>query len=483
MKKKSIGLNAILNGFRGILSLLFPLITFPYISHVLGVKGIGIYNFSSSYVNYFSLLAALVISTYAIREGAKYRDNKRKINMFASQLFTINIWSTLVAYVLLFLSLFIFNTLKNYVSCILVFSIQILFTTLGTEWVYSIYEDYLYITIRSIVFNLLSILLMFIFVRNPNDYLNYSLITVIASVGSNLINFVHARKILNIKLVWKINWKYHLKPILVIFASSVAVMIYVNSDVTILGFMKNSYVVGIYSVSAKIYTMVKTVLVNILIVTVPRLAMLLGKKKYREYNSILLKVILNTFVVTLPAMTGMFMLSKYVIQIIAGTHFLTANTSLKILCIALIFSMFSWILSDCILIPAKRENKVLVNTLISALINIIFNILFIPSMNENAAAISTVLAEGYMMISNLYYSWYYVQDIIKSKLFIKNLISIFLGCCGIIIECFLCNIGFSSSILKILSSIILSIIMYVAVLVLLKNDVVMSFFNNLKKRL
>src|SRR5699024_7279585 len=320
-------------------------------------------------------------------------------------------------------------------------------------------------------------------VRNPNDYLNYSLITVIASVGSNLINFVHARKILNIKLVWKINWKYHLKPILVIFASSVAVMIYVNSDVTILGFMKNSYVVGIYSVSAKIYTMVKTVLVNILIVTVPRLAMLLGKKKYREYNSILLKVILNTFVVTLPAMTGMFMLSKYVIQIIAGTHFLTANTSLKILCIALIFSMFSWILSDCILIPAKRENKVLVNTLISALINIIFNILFIPSMNENAAAISTVLAEGYMMISNLYYSWYYVQDIIKSKLFIKNLISIFLGCCGIIIECFLCNIGFSSSILKILSSIILSIIMYVAVLVLLKNDVVMSFFNNLKKRL
>ena len=53
MKKRSLGINAFLNSFRSILNLLFPLITFPYISRVLSVKGVGIYNFANTYVSYF----------------------------------------------------------------------------------------------------------------------------------------------------------------------------------------------------------------------------------------------------------------------------------------------------------------------------------------------------------------------------------------------------------------------------------------------
>ena len=79
MKRKSIAVNAFLNGLRSLLNILFPLITFPYISRKLTVEGIGIYNFSNSIVSYFLMIAALGISNYAIREGAKYRNNKDKI--------------------------------------------------------------------------------------------------------------------------------------------------------------------------------------------------------------------------------------------------------------------------------------------------------------------------------------------------------------------------------------------------------------------
>ena len=71
MKYKSLKINALLNSFRSILNILFPIITFPYVSRVLQVKGIGIYNFSNSVISYFLLIAALGINTYAIREGAK----------------------------------------------------------------------------------------------------------------------------------------------------------------------------------------------------------------------------------------------------------------------------------------------------------------------------------------------------------------------------------------------------------------------------
>ncbi|OYS56345.1 hypothetical protein CBF92_00770, partial [Limosilactobacillus reuteri] len=68
MRNKSLKVNAFLNSLRSLLSIIFPLITFPYVSRVLSVSGIGKYNFSNSIVSYFTLIAALGISTYAIRE-------------------------------------------------------------------------------------------------------------------------------------------------------------------------------------------------------------------------------------------------------------------------------------------------------------------------------------------------------------------------------------------------------------------------------
>lgn len=49
------------------LSMIFPLITFPYISRILLAEGVGKYNFSYTYISYFQLLASLGISTYAIK--------------------------------------------------------------------------------------------------------------------------------------------------------------------------------------------------------------------------------------------------------------------------------------------------------------------------------------------------------------------------------------------------------------------------------
>ena len=105
-------MNAFLNGLRSVLNLLFPLITFPYVSRVLSVSGIGIYNFSNTYISYFILIAGLGIATYAIREGAKYRNDRRKIEEFSSQIFSINMIATVIAYVLLFASLLIFADCK-----------------------------------------------------------------------------------------------------------------------------------------------------------------------------------------------------------------------------------------------------------------------------------------------------------------------------------------------------------------------------------
>lgn len=480
MKRKSMGINAFLNGIRGALNLLFPLITFPYVSRILSVSGLGIYNFSSTYVDYFVLIAGLGIATYAVREGAKYRNNPHKIEEFSSQIFSINMLSTIIAYVLLCVSLLIFKNLNNYVSCILIFSLQILFTTLGTEWIYTIYEDYTYITIRSIIFKIISIILLFLCVKKPEDYLIYATITVFAGVGSNILNFIHAKTFIHIKFTLKINWRSHLKPILIIFASAIAVTIYVSSDITILGVLKNDYAVGIYSTSVKIYKIAQGLLSGILAVTVPRLAFLWGQKRLEEYNNVLIRVINTLGILILPATVGLIMLSHEIVLIIASKKYLPSVNSLRIISWSIIFSLFAWIFSECVLIPIKKEKLVLKNTLITAAINIILNFILIPFMSYDGASLSTVLAEFSVMMMNGYSCRNIIKPIFSKKEIWKNLFESSLGCIGIVTVCLLCNIGYESIILRTILSVILSVIIYGAILILLQNKVALFMLNKAK---
>lgn len=480
MKKKSLGVNAVVNSIRSVVNLIFPLITFPYVSHVLSVSGMGIYNFSSIYVGYFLLLAGLGIYTYAVREGAKFRDDKAKMDEFASQIFTINIVSTLIAYVLLLISLLIFKDLKNYISAILVFSLQIIFTTIGTEWIYTIYEEYTYITIRSILSKIISMILLFLFVKNADDYLIYIGISVFASVGSNILNFIHSKSYCSIKLVKNIQWNKHLKPILIIFASSLAINIYVSSDTTILGLLKNNYAVGIYGLSVKIYSISESLMNAVMAVTIPRLAMLFGQKKWKEYNLTLKSIINFLIILILPGCIGIMMLSKDIVLIIAGEKYLASVNSLRIIIWAIIFSIFSWLFMQCILIPAKREKKALENTVITAIINIILNFILIPFLSYDGTSLSTVLAQIMVMLMNGYSSWDIVKPVILRKETLINLFESMIGCLAIVIICFLCNFGFNSLIWKVVFSIVLSIIIYGAILVLLKNKIAMTMLKKLR---
>ena len=322
---KSLGKNAFLNGFKNALNLLFPLLTFPYVSKILSVDGIGQYNFAQATVSYFSLLAGLGVSSYAIREGAKYRDDRNKFNVFTSEVLLFNTISTIIAYLLLVFCMLFVDKLKSYAPLIWVFSIQIVFTTIGIEWLYSIYEEYEYITVRSIAFKIISIVLIFLCVKDSEDAVNYATITVFSSVGSNFLNLIHSKEYFHIVKVKLRDCAKHIKPILVIFASNIAIMIYVYSDTTILGFMTTDYEVGIYSVSVKVYNIIKNLLSSALVVSIPRLSMYYGSGRITDFKNTAQKVYDSITALVLPAVVGLFCVSKNVILAISDDTYISAE--------------------------------------------------------------------------------------------------------------------------------------------------------------
>lgn len=477
-QNKSLGLNAVLNSLQSLLNLIFPLITFPYISRTLSVDGVGKYNFANSIISYFILLAGLGISVFAVREGAKLRDNRKEFSLFASRIFTINIVSTAISYLALFLILVLSTSLQKYNIAILIFSIQIFFTTLGVDWIYTIFEEYGYITARNIVFKVISALLLFIFVRHRDDYLNYIIISVVASTGSYLLNFFHAKKFCDLKLVLNFNWKKYLTPILTIFASTVAIKIYLASDVTMIGFLKNEYTVGIYSTATKIYGIVSVMLSAVTAVTIPRLAMLMGQERMDEYRQLLKRLINMLLVIILPGIIGLFMVSKDVILIIAGEKYLRSTVALQITCFAMLGSAMSTIFNQCVLMPAKREKKTLLSSSTSALLNIGLNFILIPIFAEKGAAFTTVLAEFTMMTMNFYFSRDITGFVFKDKQTWKNIFSAIAGCVGIFLACRVSSV-LPNMFIRLMVSISCSGVVYVIILLVLKNEVALRMFDQL----
>ena len=478
MKKRSIATNALLNTTKTVLGIIFPLITFPYVSRVLGVENLGIYNFSFSFLSYFLLIAALGISTYGIREGTQYREDKNKIQSFISELFSINMISTVAAYILLLLLLFLIPHMASYRKVILILSAEIIFTTLGVSWVCNVYEDFLAIAVRTIAFQILSLVLIFTFVRTADDLYKYVCILLISNSGANLVNFFYVRKKYCVfHLTCNIDWKKHLKPILIIFSTTVAITVYVSADTTMLGFMTNDYQVGLYGTAVKIYTIIKNILAAILMVLIPQFSLMFATGDRKRSDELFSKVFTALTVLMLPMCVGLFSLSDDIVLIISGKSFIGAAAPLRLLSIAIAFSLYAYLYTQCILIHIKKESIVFRATLISAIANIGLNFVLIPLWGINAAAITTIIAELITFLISFYYSRESVR-ILADK---KDILSSLIGCGVILSICFLLR-KIDILWIRIIASIIGSLIGYIFVLVIMKNTVILEIKGIIRKR-
>lgn len=469
MKSPSVKKNAILNMVKQVCSILFPLITFPYASRVLGTAPYGKYSFANSIISYFVLIAGLGISTYAIREGARIREDKEKLTEFVNEVFSINVISSVVSFVAFTILIICWKKLHSYVAVIYIESLMILLNTAGSDWINSIFEDYQYLTIRYIIIQLVAIAPIFVLVHSPKDYLIYTLIIVLAGYGGNIINLYYIRRYVHRRFTFKCNFKKHIKPILILFSTMVAVKIYLNSDITMLGAMTNDHETGVYGAVSKIYTMAKELINAITIVMVPRISNLLQKKDYQSYEKLSNSTlrILITFI--LPMTVGLCVLSKDVILIVNGSQYVSGTMSLIILSVALPFAVMSCFYSNAILVPNRKEKYYLISTSTAAAINIVLNIFFIKLWGIAGAATTTLIAE--LVVFILVRRVCFTKSLLAINVGNKNLVSIAVGTLAVTGICIGAEQFLRGVVLHVIVGVILSVIVYYIILKLFNNDV------------
>lgn len=476
----SIKKNATLNIIKQICMIIFPLITFPYATRILHAENYGMFTFASSIISYISLIAALGINNYAVREGARIRDDKCQIKRFANEIFTINIISTLIAFVILAVLMFAWRKLDPYAGIIIILASNVLFTTLGTDWINVIFEDYEYITKRYIFCQIIAVVLLFVLVKNQDDVLKYSFVTVVGSIIANIMNMFYIRKKYQIKVSFVVSKDIfsHLAPVMLLFANAVAVSIYIHSDTTILGILKTDYEVGIYGVASRVYIMVKQVANAAIYVIIPRVASLIKNNKGTEINNLYSKTLGSVMLIIIPAIVGLIMQSGNIIRLLAGVEYIDAIQPLIILACALIFATTSCLYINGVLIPYRREKIVLQLTIVSAVINIGLNIMLIPVLSYNAAALTTLFSEMLLCFAGLFYA----KDICKFSIFRELSLGVASGVV-VFISCSIVNFFVSNDLLNLTFGIGLSGLSYIILMCFFKRNFVYSTILQILHRL
>ena len=392
-----------MNAILTVSSLLFPLITFPYISRILEPEGLGRVSFAISLVSYFTMMSQLGIPTYGIRAAARVRDDKEKLSRLTHELLFINTVLGLLSYGALMTAAVFVPKLASDRVLYLVTGAALILDAIGTEWLYKGLEQYTYITVRSISFKAVSVIAMFLLVHSGQDYLIYAAITVFAGYGVNIVNLINSRKYIDIRPVGGYNPLVHIKPALVFFAMSCAATVYINLDTVMLGFMTGDKEVGLYHASVRIKQILVSIITSLGVVLLPRLSFLLERGENEKFREVCLKAFRFVTAAALPMMLYFMLFARESVMFLSGKAYEGSIIPMQIIMPTLLFIGLTNIIGMQIFVPYGEERKVLISEIAGAVVDVMINLALIPKYGPAGAAVGTLVAEAVVLAVQAYF--------------------------------------------------------------------------------
>lgn len=401
--KSSASHNLIMTYMLQISNFVFPLLTYPYITRVLGADGLGKVSFANSVTNYFAALATFGITTYGVRTCAKVRDDVQKLTRTTHELMIANLITTLIAAVLLVIMVLTVPKFQEQWLLMLVFGVSVLTEFLGMNWFYTSLEQFGYITTRTVAFKLLSMILIFLLVRKKSDYIIYAAITVFAIVASNFVNFLHSRKYIEFKLEFPYEIRKHYHYTKWFFVQSVAMTLFFNMDVTMLGFLSTNSQVGNYEIALKIKYLLSALVSSLGMLFLPKLSNDYAEKNMDSYWHTVFKSLRYICFIAIPMVGFIWIESGDIIYLLCGAGYELAENILRGLVVVVLIIGLSTVTGTQILISMEKEKCVFISILSGSVVNFIMNIILIPSYDAMGATIVTIISEVVVLAVQLFF--------------------------------------------------------------------------------
>ncbi len=401
--RHSLKLNYAYQAAWQLLLIVVPILTTPYLSRVLGASQIGVYSVTYSVANYFVMFATLGMSTYGVRLIASCGDSRKERSRkfwaaYCSQAIVgITVSACYIAYALMGPS--------GGVTIALVWGMWVISATLDISWLMFGVEEFKVPTIRSITTKLISVAVIFIFVRASQDLWIYCA----AIAGSYLANQI---------LLWPfikryVDWEKpslkevsrHFIPNIRLFIPVIAISFYVTLDKVMLGAMTNMTEAGYFEYSDKLSRLPLALVTAMGTVMLPRMTAELGSGNTSGALKMLGESIWAMLAMAFAMMFGIIGISKEFAPIFLGEEFSQCDTIMAIIAIAIPVIATTNVLGRQYLLPTGRDLLFTISVCVGAFVNVCCNLLLIPDFGAEGAAVATVFAETSVLLCQVKFAY------------------------------------------------------------------------------
>lgn len=381
-----------------LLILVVPLVTTPYVSRVLGAKGVGTFSYTNSIVQYFILFGCVGLNLYGQREIAYAQKDIEKRSIIFWELVFLRCITVSVSAAIFYFSL----VLKSeYAGVFFIMILDFIASMIDISWFFQGIEDFKKIVIRNFIIKITGVFLVFIFVKSNDDLMRYVLCHSLTLFLGNLSMWMYVPKLVRKVPLSKLSISKHFKLTLLLFIPQIASSVYTVLDKTMIGYLTGIEEVAFYEQSQKIVKIVMAIVTSLGSVMLPRIANLYKQNNQNEIVSSLKKSIQFVCVVAFPMTLGLIAISRNMVPWFFGPGYEKVVPNMMMIAPIIISIGFSNIIGSQYLVPLGKQREFTISIIAGTSTNFILNLLLIPVFNSIGAAIATFVAESVVTVTQI----------------------------------------------------------------------------------
>ncbi len=373
---------------------LFPLIVLPYVVRILGPAKYGLINFAAAFIAYFSLMCDYGFSLSGTKEISIIRDDKEKLSKISSTIITIKFLLSIVSFLIFIVIVYFIPFFKNNWEVYVLSYGFVIGGVLFPGWFYQGIERMKYITIIQVFVRSIATVLIFILIKEENDYLLLVLLNSSAQILIGVAGLIVAG--IKFKIKFRLpsfeEIKFQLKSGWNIFQSMIAINVYTTSNTFILGLFASETVVGYYAAADKIRMAFQGVQ-SVLAQTVFPYVNSLAKESYEKFILFIKRFLKLEVTIGFSVSLLLFIFSPQLVELLLGEKFVTSGELLRIISALPLLISLSNVFGIQTIIPLGYEKTL--NKIVStaAILHFILILLLVPKYFAVGISVVLVLTE------------------------------------------------------------------------------------------
>ena len=386
------------------LNVLLPLVTLPYILHVVGKANYGVYSYVYAVVQYVILFSTYGFNFSATKQISQCRDDKQRVTrIYGAVTACKGLIAIVLSAVLLLLSRWVFKDATG--TWMFVYGLGMIVGDVFTPvWLFQGMEKMRYMTIVNASSKILFTILIFLLVRVSEDYQFLIFLNSCGYLLAGILSLILVRRQFQLRLC-RTTWAdicVQLKEGSAVFGSTFGMNLYRNANIIILRQFVTDDMVGLYSAAEKVVKGFQSLISPAAQALFPHLSLRFKGQPVGVQMNLLRRVSVPFTGVVLLVTMGVYIFAPLISDILCGKEFAACVPLIRIMTLVILFGEINYLVGIVGLINMDGQRYFFRSVMVTGVFSVVFMLLMTPLYGAVAAAWAMSLSEVLLFILCLF---------------------------------------------------------------------------------